>query len=109
MVVLPRWHCKVERGVLSEPRFTPGVGHHLGHCLGSYQQYNQIQIKTHLYLNWGFQRRVQEYTVIDTSVLVFLTYSGQPEYPISFSFSLHLITSNPLVPVHDNTGPSRGS
>ena len=59
---------------------------------------------------WGFQRRVQEYTVIDNSFLdsfVFLTYSCQPEYPISFSLSLHLIASNPLVLVHYTTSPSR--
>ena len=30
--------------VVSEPRFTPGVGNHLGQCLGSYQQYSQAQI-----------------------------------------------------------------
>ena len=37
--------------VVLEPRFTPGVGNHLDQCSGSYQQYNQIQIRTHLYLN----------------------------------------------------------
>ena len=29
--------------MVSEPRFTPSVGNHLGLCSGSYQQYNQVQ------------------------------------------------------------------
>ena len=39
--------------VVSEPKFTPGVGNHLGQCSGSYSQYSQIQIQTCLYLNLG--------------------------------------------------------
>ena len=42
--------------VVSEPRFTPGVGNHLGQCSGSYQQYNQIQIILVCIWIWGFQR-----------------------------------------------------
>ena len=48
--------------VVSEPRFTPSVGNHLGQSSGSYQQYNQ-------YLNLGFQQRVQEYHDLDNSFL----------------------------------------
>ena len=95
--------------VVSEPRFTPGVGNHLGQYSSSYQQYKQIQIQTCLYLNLGFQRRVQEYTVIDTSFLdsfVVLTYSCQPDFLISFSLSFHLIASNPLGLLHYNNSPS---
>ena len=89
--------------VVSELRFTPGVGNHLGQYSGSYQQYNQIQIQACLYLNLGFQQRVQEYHVIDNSFcdsVLFHTYSGQPEYLISFPLSLHPIASNPLALVH---------
>jgi len=64
--------------VVSEPRFTPGVGNHLGQCSGSYQQYNQIQIILVCIWIWGFQWRVQEYHVIDNAFLnsfLFLNYS----------------------------------
>ena len=60
--------------VVSEPRFTPGVGNHLGQYSGPYQQCNQIQIQTCLYLNLGFQRRVQEYHVSEIHSLT-LFYS----------------------------------
>jgi len=96
--------------VASGLRFTPGVGNHLGPYSGSYQQYKQIQIQICLYLHLGFQRRVQEYHVIDDSFLdsfLFLTNSYQPDYLISFLLSFHLLASNPLVLVHYPTSPSR--
>ena len=102
--------------VVSEPRFTPGVGNHMDQSSGSYQQYSQIQIQIYLSLNLGFQRRVQEYHVIDNSFLdcsipsfqlSFLPSSCQPEYLISFSLSLHLIVFNPLMLVHYPTSSSR--
>ena len=85
--------------VVSELRFTPGVGNHLGQYSGSYQQYNQLQIQACQYLNLGFQRRVQEYTVIDDSFLdsfLFLTDSYQLDYLIFFLLSFRLLASNPF-------------
>ena len=39
--------------VVSEPRFIPGMGNHLGQYSGSYQKDKQIQIQTCLYLKLG--------------------------------------------------------
>ena len=89
--------------MVSELRFTPGVGNHLGQNPGSYQQYNQIQIPACLYLNLGFQRRVQEYHVRDNSCLdhfLFLTNSYHLDYLISSLISFHLLASHLLVCVH---------
>ena len=74
--------------VISEPRFTPGVGNHLGQSLGSYQQYSQVQINWSV-SDFGFQQRVQEYHDLDNSFLdsfVFLP-----------SFQLSIRTSNFLL------------
>ena len=94
--------------VVSEPRFTPGVGNHLGQFVGSYQQYSQVQI------NWSvseFGGSSNEYkntmNLTIHSLTLLYSYSCQLEYLISFSLSFHLIASNPLVLVHYNTSPSR--
>ena len=97
--------------VVSEPRFTPGVGNHLGQSLGSYQQYSQVQI------NWSvseFGNSSNEYkntmtlTIHSlTRLYSFLPSSCYPEHPISFSLSLHRLASHPFGFVHYHTSPSR--
>ena len=89
--------------MVSEPRFTPGVGNHLGQYSGSCQQYNQIQIQACLYLNLGFQRRVQEYHVIAHSFLdsfVFFTDSCQSNLLI---FLLTFVSSYCFQSVHGSS------
>jgi len=87
--------------VVSELRFTPGVGNHLGQSLGSYQQYSQVQI------NWSvseFGDSSNEYKNTKSLTIHSLIrlYSFLPSswHPISFLISLHLIASKPLVCVH---------
>ena len=94
--------------VVSEPRFTPGVGNHLGQYSGSYQQYNQVQI------HWSvseFGDSSNEYKNTKSLTIPSLTrlYSFLPSsrHPISFLFSLHLIASNPFVLVYYTASPSR--
>jgi len=96
--------------VVSEPRFTPGVGNHLGQYSGSYQQYSQVQI------NWSvseFRDSSNEYKNTMTLTIHSLTrlYSSlpsscRPEHLISFTLSLHRLTSHPLGLGHYHTSPS---
>ena len=87
--------------MVSELRFTPGVGNHLGQYLGSYQQYNQVQINVSV-SEFGDSSNEYKNTMTLTIHSLTRSYSFlpsrcQPEHPISFSLSLHLIASHPLV------------
>ena len=73
--------------VVSEPRFTPGVGNHLGQCLGSYQQYSQVQI------HWS----VSEFGVPATSTRIPWLWQFIPWLDCIPSFPLSTRTSDFLL------------
>ena len=97
--------------MVSEPRFIPGVGNHLGQRLGSYQQYNQVHINLSVSESGDSSneyKNTKSLTIHSlTRLYSFLPSSCQPEYLISFLLSFHLIASNPLELIHSNTSSSR--
>ena len=97
--------------LVSEPKFTPNVGNHLSKYLSSYQQYNQIQIKTHLYLNLGIPAmsiRISHCVYNSYLVFLYLLLSLIILNILSFfSLSLHPIDFNPLSLTHYTSYPPR--